>query len=73
MLFRSVDKDAADRLEIAVANVSYTPNTVAEYTVMAMLMAVRRMKTIMTRFLGQDYSLLDIRGRELGRMTVRCV
>ncbi len=71
--YEHVDKDAADRLEIAVANVSYTPNTVAEYTVMAMLMAVRRMKTIMTRFLGQDYSLLDIRGRELGRMTVGVV
>ena len=71
--YEHVDKDAADRLEIAVANVSYTPNTVAEYTVMAMLLAVRRMKTIMTRFLGQDYSLLDIRGRELGRMTVGVV
>ena len=71
--YEHVDKDAADRLDIAVANVSYTPNTVAEYTVMAMLMAVRRMKTIMTRFLGQDYSLLDIRGRELGRMTVGVV
>lgn len=71
--YEHVDKDAADRLGIAVANVSYTPNTVAEYTVMAMLMAVRRMKTIMTRFLGQDYSLLDIRGRELGRMTVGVV
>ena len=61
--YEHVDGDAAERLGIALANVSYTPNTVAEYTVMAMLMAVRRMKAIMTRFLGQDYSLLDIRGR----------
>ena len=71
--YEHVDGDAAERLGIALANVSYTPNTVAEYTVMAMLMAVRRMKAIMTRFLGQDYSLLDIRGRELGRMTVGVV
>ena len=71
--YEHVDGDAAEGLGIALANVSYTPNTVAEYTVMAMLMAVRRMKAIMTRFLGQDYSLLDIRGRELGRMTVGVV
>lgn len=71
--YEHVEAEAAAELGIAVANVSYTPHTVAEYTVMTMLMAVRKMKTIMTRYLGQDYSLLDIRGRELGRMTVGVV
>lgn len=71
--YEHVDSAAAARLGIAVGNVSYTPNTVAEYTVMTMLMAVRRMKTIMMRFLGQDYSLRHVRGRELGRMTVGVV
>lgn len=56
-----------------MTNADYTPNTVAEYTVMASLMAVRKMKTIMTRYIGQDYSLGGIRGRELGRMTVGVV
>ena len=40
---------------------------------MAMLMAVRRMKTIVTRYQVQDYSLLKVRGRELCRMTVGVV
>lgn len=71
--YEHVDIPCASSLGIAVSHVSYTPHTVAEYTIMAMLMAVRKMKTIMTRFIGQDFSLNDIRGRELCRMTVGVV
>lgn len=68
--FEHVAYMRAKELGITVSNVSYTSNTVAEYTVMTILMAIRRMKTIMNRYMGQDYSLLEIRGRELGNMTV---
>ena len=71
--FEHIDYRYAASLGIKVTNAAYTPCTVAEYTVMAMLMAVRRMKAIMTRYIGQDYSLSHIRGRELGRMTVGVV
>lgn len=71
--FEHVDYRYAALLGIAVSNVSYTPHTVAEYTVMAILMALRRVKTILTRYLGQDFSLTGIRGRELCRMTVGVV
>jgi lactate dehydrogenase-like 2-hydroxyacid dehydrogenase len=71
--YEHVDYRRAAELGIAVSNVSYTPNTVAEYTVMTILMAIRRMKAIMTRYIGQDYSLSGIRGRELCRMTVGVV
>lgn len=65
-----IDHQYAETLGISVFNVSYTPHTVAEYTVMAMLMAIRKMKTILTRYIGQDFSLKDIRGKELCNMTV---
>ncbi len=71
--YEHVDWKHAREIGIPVSNVSYTPHTVAEYTVMAMLMAVRRMKTIVTRYQVQDYSLLKVRGRELCRMTVGVV
>ncbi|MDO4329168.1 MAG: D-isomer specific 2-hydroxyacid dehydrogenase family protein [Lachnospiraceae bacterium] len=71
--YEHVDIQHAARLGIRVSNVSYTPNTVAEYTVMAMLMAIRKMKTIMTRYMGQDFTLNGVRGRELCRMTVGVV
>lgn len=68
--YEHIDSVRARELDITVSNVSYTPRTVAEYTVMTILMALRRMKAIMTRYIGQDYSLQDIRGRELHHMTV---
>ena len=68
--YEHVDYKYAESLGISVSNVSYTPHTVAEYTVMAMLMAIRKMKAILTRYMGQDFSLKDIRGKELCNMTV---
>lgn len=68
--YEHVDYKRAAELGITVSNVSYTPHTVAEYAVMCMLMALRKMKTIMNRYLGQDYSLKDVRGREICNLTV---
>lgn len=71
--YEHVDYKRAAQLGIAVSNVSYSPNTVAEYAVMCMLMAIRKMKTILFRGIGQDYSLHAIRGREIKNMTVGVV
>lgn len=68
-----IDLETAKKLNIPISNVSYTPHTVAEYTVMTILMAIRRMKTILTRYQVQDYSLTDVRGKELRNMTVGVV
>ena len=68
--YEHVDHEYARSLGISVSNVSYTPHTVAEYTVMAMLMSIRKMKAILTRYIGQDFSLKEIRGKELCNMTV---
>ncbi len=40
-----IDLQAAERLGISVGNVAYSPDSVADYTLMLMLMAVRHAKT----------------------------
>lgn len=67
--YEHVNYKRAAELGIAVSHVGYSPNTVAEYTVMCILMAIRRMKTILLRSIGQDYSLVDVRGCELKNLT----
>ena len=65
-----VDITAAKNLGIRVSNVSYSPECVADYTVMLMLMSVRKMKRIMQREEINDFSLPGIQGRELPNFTV---
>ena len=65
-----VDIEAAKEFGIHVSNVSYSPECVADYTVMLMLMSVRKMKRIMQRGEINDFSLPGIQGRELPNLTV---
>ena len=65
-----IDLAAAGRLGIHVGNVGYSPDCVADYTVMLMLTAVRRLKLILSRSSGQDYSLRGAKGREMHNLTV---
>ncbi len=60
-----IDLDACARLGLIVSNVSYSPWTVAEFTVMTMLMCLRRMRLILERYACQDFTLLKTRGHEL--------
>lgn len=65
-----VDIDTAKRLGIHVSNVTYSPECVADYTIMLMLMSIRKMKRIMQREEINDFSLPGIQGRELPNFTV---
>ncbi len=65
-----VDIEAAKEFGIHVSNVSYSPECVADYTVMLMLMSIRKMKRIMQREEINDFSLPGIQGRELPNFTV---
>ncbi len=65
-----IDVGAARRLGMHVGNATYSANSVADYTIMLMLMATRRMKAITTRAAGQDFSLKGVQGRELPNLTV---
>lgn len=68
-----IDLDAAGELGIQIANAPYGPNGVADYTVMLMLMCIRKMKCIMERNIVQDYTLKGIQGREMKDFTVGLV
>ncbi|MCD7883429.1 MAG: D-isomer specific 2-hydroxyacid dehydrogenase family protein [Lachnospiraceae bacterium] len=65
-----IDTEYAKQLGIGVAHVSYSPNSVADYTIMLMLMGCRRMKHIMERAAVQDYTLKGKLGREIQDCTV---
>ncbi|MEG1848683.1 MAG: D-isomer specific 2-hydroxyacid dehydrogenase family protein [Lachnospiraceae bacterium] len=65
-----IDIQAAKELGITVANAPYGANGVADYTLMLMLMSIRKMKCIMQRNIVQDYTLRGLQGRELADMTV---
>lgn len=68
-----VDVEAARRHGITVSNVSYSTGSVADYTVMLILMALRKMKMIMRRADAMDYSLPGSLGRQLADLTVGVV
>ncbi|WP_346908784.1 D-isomer specific 2-hydroxyacid dehydrogenase family protein [Faecalicatena orotica] len=65
-----IDLEAAKKYGMKVSNVSYSPECVADYTVMLMLMAVRKMKRIMQREEINDFSLPGIQGVEMHNLSV---
>ncbi|WP_409969001.1 NAD(P)-dependent oxidoreductase [Bengtsoniella intestinalis] len=71
--FEHIDVDYAEKIGMGVGNVGYTPYSVAEYAVMMMMMAMRHMKTMTVRAMGQDYGLDVIRGRLIHDATVGIV
>lgn len=68
--YNHVDVEYAASVGITVENVAYSPDSVADYTVMLMLMAVRNAKSIIRRVDVHDYRLEDVRGRELRDLTI---
>jgi D-specific alpha-keto acid dehydrogenase len=56
-----------------VENVVYSPDSVADYTLMLMIMAMRDAKATINRVQVHDYRLNDVRGKELRDMTIGVV
>jgi D-specific alpha-keto acid dehydrogenase len=71
--YNHLDVRYAESVGIAVGNVSYSPDSVADYTLMLMLMAVRNAQSVVRRTDLHDYRLNDVRGRELRDLTVGVV
>jgi D-specific alpha-keto acid dehydrogenase len=65
-----LDVRYAERVGISVATVSYSPDSVADYTLMLMLMVVRSAKSTIRRADVHDYRLPQVRGKELRDLTV---
>ncbi|WP_077073452.1 D-isomer specific 2-hydroxyacid dehydrogenase family protein [Mailhella massiliensis] len=68
-----IDLAAAKENGIRVSHASYPPDAVADFTLMLILMVLRRYKPAMWRQQVNDYSLFGLMGRSLRRQTVGVV
>ena len=68
-----IDLAAAERLGIKVSNTSYAPDSVADFTLMLMLVALRKYKPMIYRQNVNDFSLPGLMGRTLSSLTVGIV
>ncbi|WP_369372270.1 D-isomer specific 2-hydroxyacid dehydrogenase family protein [Promicromonospora sp. Populi] len=71
--YNHLDVEYAASLGIQVGNVAYSPDSVADYTLMLMLMVVRHAKSTIRRTDTHDYRLNAVRGKELRDLTVGVV
>lgn len=71
--YNHIDVGYAQGLGISVENVAYSPDSVADYTLMLVLMAVRNAKSVLRRADVHDYRLSDVPGRELRDLTIGVV
>ena len=71
--YNHIDVEYAEQVGITVGNVAYSPDSVADYTLMLMLMAVRSAKSIIRRTDAHDYRLNETRGKELRDLTIGVV
>ncbi|WP_163856649.1 D-isomer specific 2-hydroxyacid dehydrogenase family protein [Paenibacillus elgii] len=65
-----IDIEAAEKLGMTIGNVAYSPASVADYTLMLILMSIRNTKSVLSRADVHDYKLCAVPGRELRDMTV---
>ncbi len=65
-----IDLRAAHQMGIAVENVVYAPDGVADYTLMLILMAIRNMTGLLRCADKHDFRLSSPRGKDLRDMTV---
>lgn len=68
--YNHIDLESAKRYGVHVCNAYYAPDGVAEYTIMMMLLCLRRYKQALWRIQVNDYSLGGLMGRQLKDMTV---
>jgi len=65
-----IDLVYAERVGLRVENTVYSPDGVADYTLMLILMAVRQVGPIIRRAEAHDYTLAGRPGRELRDLTI---
>lgn len=68
-----IDAAHAKAIGMKVAHILYSPNAIADFAIMLMLMSLRKAKYIMKRYEVRDYELGCNQGRELRNMTVGVV
>jgi D-specific alpha-keto acid dehydrogenase len=68
--YNHIDVNYAESVGICVETVAYSPDSVADYTLMLMLMMVRHARSVIRRADVHDYRLNDVRGKELRDLTI---
>lgn len=68
-----IDVSHAKEIGMKAAHILYSPNAIADFAIMLMLMSLRKAKYIMKRYEVKDYELGCNQGRELRNMTVGIV
>lgn len=68
-----IDVEYAKKIGIRVAYASYPPSSVAEFTIMMILMSLRNYKQSIWRGQVNDFALSGLLGTELGELTVGVV
>ena len=68
--YNHYDLDYAKKIGLKVCNVTYAPNGVADFTVMLMLLTIRKYKPAMWRQNVNDYTLNGLMGKEMRHMTI---
>ncbi|MBQ9714593.1 MAG: lactate dehydrogenase [Clostridia bacterium] len=68
--YNHINLAAAKKYGVKVCNSNYPPDSVAEFTIMLMLLCLRKYKQTLWRQQVNDYSLSGMKGEVLGKMTV---
>ncbi|WP_320047232.1 D-isomer specific 2-hydroxyacid dehydrogenase family protein [uncultured Ilyobacter sp.] len=68
--YDNVDIDYAKKLGIKFSNVSYSPNSVGEFTVMSILNLLKKLPYSITKMGSNDFTLSGLQGKELKSQTV---
>ncbi|NUR61504.1 MAG: lactate dehydrogenase [Catenulispora sp.] len=68
--YNHINVEYAEHVGIRVENVAYSPDSVADYTLMLMLMLIRDARSVIHRAEANDYRLSEARGKELRDLTV---
>jgi D-lactate dehydrogenase len=68
--YNHIDLETAKACGIHVCHAAYAPNGVADYTIMMMLLCLRKYKQTLWRSQVNDFGLDDLMGREVKDLTV---
>lgn len=68
--YNNVDLTSAKEFNIFVSNSTYSPNSVAEFTVLSALMLLRNIKKTLSNIENHNFSLAGLMGREIRNQTI---
>lgn len=71
--YEHIDMEYAKKIQMHVGNATYGSESVCDYTIMMILMMLRKMKVVMRSYELQDYSFKRVLGQNLTNKTIGIV